>query len=90
MTSNIESVVTENRIFPPSEAVMKSATISGRAAYDALCAEADRDYSGYWARLAREHLSWKQPFTVSLDESKAARWSVVLIHRRDGWAASVN
>lgn len=71
MTSNIESVVTENRIFPPSEAVMKSATISGRAAYDALCAEADRDYSGYWARLAREHLSWKQPFTVSLDESKA-------------------
>ena len=50
MTSNIESVVTENRIFPPSEDVMKSATISGRAAYDALCAEADRDYSGYWAR----------------------------------------
>ena len=48
MSSNIESVVTESRIFPPSEAVMKSATISGRAAYDALCAEADQDYSGYW------------------------------------------
>ena len=71
MTSNIESVVTENRIFPPSDAVMKSATISGRAAYDALCAEAEQDYSGYWARLAREHVSWKTPFTKSLDESNA-------------------
>ncbi|MBL0076940.1 MAG: acetate--CoA ligase [Rhodocyclaceae bacterium] len=71
MTTSIESVVTEHRIFPPSEAVMKSATISGRAAYDALCAEAEQDYSGYWARLAREHVSWKTPFTKSLDESKA-------------------
>ena len=71
MTSSIESVVTEHRIFPPSETVMKAATISGRAAYDALCAEAEQDYSGYWARLAREHVSWKTPFTKSLDESKA-------------------
>ncbi len=71
MTTSIESVVTEHRIFPPSEAVMQSATISGRAAYDALCAEAEQDYSGYWARLAREHVSWKTPFTKSLDESKA-------------------
>ena len=71
MTSSIESVVTENRIFPPSDAVMKSATISGRAAYDALCNEAEQDYSGYWARLAREHVSWKTPFTKSLDESNA-------------------
>ena len=71
MTSSIESVVTENRIFPPSDAVMKAATISGRAAYDALCNEAEQDYSGYWARLAREHVSWKTPFTKSLDESNA-------------------
>jgi acetyl-CoA synthetase len=41
------------------------------AAYEALCKEAEQDYSGYWARLAREHVSWKQPFTKSLDESNA-------------------
>jgi len=69
--SSIESVVTESRVFPPAEAVVKKATISGMAAYEALCKEADKDYAGYWARLAREHVSWKEPFTKSLDESKA-------------------
>jgi acetyl-CoA synthetase len=36
---------------------------------EALCAEAERDYAGYWARLAREHVSWKTDFTRTLDES---------------------
>ncbi len=71
MSSSIESVLQENRIFPPSDATVRNATISGRAAYDALCQEAEQDYAGYWARLAREHLIWKQPFTQTLDESQA-------------------
>ncbi len=57
-------------IQPPAEFV-KQATISGMDAYKALCAEADSDYTGYWARLAREHVSWKKPFTEVLDESNA-------------------
>ena len=57
-------------IQPPAEFV-KQATISGMDAYNALCAEAANDYTGYWARLAREHVSWKQPFTQVLDESNA-------------------
>ena len=69
--SSIESNVTESRIFPPADAVVKKATISGMAAYQALCKEAEQDYAGYWARLAREHVSWKQPFTKSLDDSRA-------------------
>ena len=69
--SSIESVVTESRVFPPADAVVKKATISGMAAYDALCKEAEKDYAGYWARLAKEHVTWKQPFTQSLDESNA-------------------
>ncbi|MFZ6799889.1 acetate--CoA ligase [Undibacterium sp. Di24W] len=69
--SVINSVVIENRIFPPAEALVERSTISGRAAYDALCREADTDYKGYWARLAREHVTWKQEFTTSLDESRA-------------------
>jgi acetyl-CoA synthetase len=40
-------------------------------AYEALCKEAETDYEGYWARLAREFISWKTPFTKVLDESNA-------------------
>jgi len=69
--SNIESVAHETRIFSPSETFVNQATISGMAAYRALCAEAEVDYEGYWARLAREHLAWKQPFTEILNEKNA-------------------
>ena len=72
MSSNaIQSVLVENRVFPPSEAVQKAARISGMANYQALCAEAENDYEGFWARLARENVVWSKPFTQILDESNA-------------------
>ena len=73
--ANIESVVHEKRSFPPPEAFAKQANISS-AAFQALNAEAERDYAGYWARLARENLVWHTPFTQTLDESNAPfyRW----------------
>ena len=55
---------------PPAELVAH-ARVSGMAAYDALVAEAEADYEGYWARLAREFVSWKTPFTQVLDSSEA-------------------
>ena len=70
-TNAIESVLVENRVFPPSEATQKAARVSGMAAYEALCAEADKDYEGYWARLARENVVWTKPFTQVLDQSNA-------------------
>jgi acetyl-CoA synthetase len=74
--SAIESVLVENRVFPPSEATVKAARISGMAAYEAMCREAEQDFEGFWARLARENLKWTKPFTKTLDESKAPfyRW----------------
>lgn len=69
--SAIESVLVENRVFPPAEAVVKAARISGMPAYEALCKEAERDFEGYWARLARENLQWTKPFTKTLDETGA-------------------
>jgi len=69
--SAIESVLVENRVFPPADAVVKAARISGMPAYDALCAEADKDFEGFWARLARENVVWNKPFTKTLDESNA-------------------
>ncbi|NBD21340.1 acetate--CoA ligase [Aquabacterium fontiphilum] len=58
-------------LVPVPEAFERAAHVSGRAAYDRLCAEAQSDYEGYWARHARELLSWKRPFTKVLDESQA-------------------
>jgi len=69
--SAIESVLVENRVFPPSEATVKAARISGMGAYDALCAEAEKDFEGFWARLARGNVVWSKPFTRTLDESNA-------------------
>jgi len=56
--STIESVLQETRVFPPSEAFVKQANVSGMAAYEALCKEAERDFEGFWARQAREQLAW--------------------------------
>jgi acetyl-CoA synthetase len=69
--SAIESVLQERRIFPPSEKASAGAAISGMDAYRALVSEAERDYEGFWARLARETLSWHKPFTTVLDETNA-------------------
>jgi len=70
-TSTIESVLVENRVFPPPAACEQAARVSGMAGYEALCAEAERDFEGFWARLARENVQWTKPFTRTLDESNA-------------------
>jgi len=69
--SAIESVLVENRVFPPTDATVKAARISGMAAYEALSKEAESDFEGFWSRLAREHVRWTKPFTKTLDESDA-------------------
>ncbi len=61
----------EHRVFAPPAAFVDAAAISGMAQYDALCAEAQADYEGFWGRLARENLVWQKPFTTVLDESNA-------------------
>jgi len=70
-SSTIESVLHEERVFPPSAAFVKQANISGMDAYRALCAEAEKDFEGFWGRLAKEELLWHKPFSKVLDESKA-------------------
>jgi acetyl-CoA synthetase len=41
------------------------------AAYEALCKEAERDFEGFWGRLAKDNLLWHKAFTKVLDESNA-------------------
>ena len=68
-SSAIESTLVENRVFPPSAAASQAARVSGMAAYEALCQEADTDLEGFWGQRARDNLIWKKPFTQVLDES---------------------
>ena len=65
----IESVLQENRVFEPHPDFVKSANVSGMQAYQALCAEAEADYEGFWAKLARELLVWHKPFTKTLNQA---------------------
>ena len=75
-SGTIESVLQEHRVFPPDAKLVAQANISGMDAYRAMCAEAEKDYAGFWAKLAREHVLWKKPFTQVLDDSKPPffRW----------------
>lgn len=68
---SIESVLHENRVFEPSADFVKSANVSGMAAYNALCQQAADDYEGFWAKLARELLVWHKPFSRTLNEDNA-------------------
>ncbi len=59
------------QFYYPSEETVKNAAVSGMDAYKALCAEAEADYEGFWAKRARDLITWKEPFTQVLDESNA-------------------
>jgi acetyl-CoA synthetase len=63
--------MSEQHVYSPPADTVKNAAVSGMAAYQALCKEAEADHAGFWARLAREHVCWKTPFTKTLDDSKA-------------------
>ncbi|MBI5716644.1 MAG: acetate--CoA ligase [Burkholderiales bacterium] len=62
---------TELKTHQPPASLVAGARVSGMAAYQALVDEAERDYEGYWGRLAKEFVTWKKPFTKVLDSSNA-------------------
>ena len=67
--SSIESVSHETRVFQPSADWQRSAAIGGMDAYKALCKEAETDFEGFWARLAKENLQFGKAYNQVLDES---------------------
>jgi acetyl-CoA synthetase len=61
----------ELQTYDPPADLKAHAWVSGMDAYAALCAEAEADHEAFWARQARELLTWKTPFTQTLDASQA-------------------
>lgn len=71
---DIDSTLHEERVFKPQEKFRQLARIK-EAQLASLQQAADEDYEGYWANLAREHLSWQTPFTKTLDSSQAPNFA---------------
>ncbi|MEB3156668.1 MAG: acetate--CoA ligase [Cyanobacteriota bacterium] len=72
----IESVLQEQRLFAPPEALAARARIGSMEAYRALVAKADADPEAFWGDFARQELEWIAPFHTVLDWSTPpfARW----------------
>src|SRR6188508_100922 len=69
----IENLMTaEGRHFPPDPAFAANANVTAD-----MYEEAERDYEAFWARLARERLSWDTPFEKTLEwDPPFAKWFV--------------
>ncbi len=74
--ATIESVLQEQRLFPPPAQLSATARVASLEAYRALCAEAEADPDRFWGEAARRELHWFEPFHTVLDWSNPpfARW----------------
>ena len=59
----IDALSYEQRTFPPSTEFKANAIVSDQSLY----LEGERDFEAYWARHARELISWAKPFTKTLE-----------------------
>jgi acetyl-CoA synthetase len=68
----LENLLAEKRTFPPAPEFSAQANATAE-----LYEEAERDYEQFWARLARERLSWDTPFEKTLEwDPPFAKWFV--------------
>ncbi|HYO63211.1 MAG TPA: acetate--CoA ligase [Pyrinomonadaceae bacterium] len=75
-SSAIESVLHEERVFPPPAEFSSAAHVRGMDEYERLYAEAERDPETYWARAAEE-LHWFKRWERVLEwEPPHAKWFV--------------
>ena len=73
MSETIGVYEVESRSFPPSEAFVAQANASDRSLYD----EAALDYEAFWARQARELVTWSKDFDITLEwDLPFAKWFV--------------
>ena len=69
----IEDYYIEDRTFPPSETFRNDALIADRSLYE----EAQEDRLGFWARQARELVTWFEDFETVLEwDLPFAKWFV--------------
>lgn len=70
MSSNIESVLKEDRVFEPPQEFVAQASLKPTDVETLYKAAAD-DHEGFWADQARQHITWHREFSQVLDDSDA-------------------
>jgi acetyl-CoA synthetase len=76
LSSQIDTLMHEERLFPPSAEFVAKAGIDSMAAYEALWNEAEADPETFWGKLAEE-LHWFKPYDKVLEwDEPFAKWFV--------------
>ena len=73
----IDNVMQESRLFPPSEEFVSGSRIGSMAAYEELYEQARQDPEAFWGDLARQELHWFEDFQTVLQwDEPVASWFV--------------
>ncbi len=76
MSSGIDTVMKEERVFPPPPEFVAKARINSQEQYEQMWKEAAEDPEGFWGKLAGE-LHWFKPYDTVLQwEEPFAKWFV--------------
>jgi acetyl-CoA synthetase len=76
LSGRIDTVMQEDRLFPPPSEFAAAARIESLAAYEAMWQEAAGDIEAFWEKFARE-LYWFKPFSQVLEwHEPFAKWFV--------------
>ncbi len=76
-SGQIEHVMQEERLFPPSKEFADASHIRSMAQYEAIYDTAKKDPAAFWAELARAELHWFEDFTRPLIWNEPfAQWFV--------------
>jgi acetyl-CoA synthetase len=70
----IQSVLIENRQFPPSAQFVENSRFPQADEFKALRDKASDNHEKFWGDLAQKELTWHQPFNTILDESNAPHY----------------
>lgn len=76
-TGQIDNVMHEDRLFPPSEQFRQNASIASMEDYQRLYDAAKNDPDKFWEATAKKELHWFEPFdTVCNHNGSAVEWFV--------------
>ena len=76
-SGQIDTVMHEDRLFPPTAEFASKSLIGSPEAYEALWNEAKDDPIAFWDKLAKEELHWFEPYGETLEwEEPFAKWFV--------------
>ena len=74
-SSQIDNVMQEDRVFPPSEDFASKSVINSMDAYQALYDKAKSDPIAFWSELAKEELHWFKDFDTPFSrDNENVRW----------------